>query len=118
MYKKIIKNIIQVLMTMILMLSVNTAFAQFDKASCSEILKGYDKSNQYFTQLHIASLDFEKIKLKFDISWLKDFKINFMDQVLNIEYTSDKGVFQTYIPYTEIVKINTSKTAVDILIRE
>jgi len=108
----------QALITLVLLFFVHAAFAQFDKASCSEILKGYDKSNEDFVQLYVATLDFTKVKQKFDISWLKGFKLNFMDKVLDIEYTSDKGTYHTFLPYTEIVKINTSKTSVDIIIRD
>ena len=96
----------------------NTAYAQFDKGTCEAIMSAYKKSNADFKYINVATLDRDVYKLKFDIGWLKDFKFEFMDKVLKIEYSSDQGTYQVYIPYNNIIKINTSKTALDIIIRE
>lgn len=96
----------------------STAFAQFDSQTCEELLKPYIKSNKDFAKMNIATLDFSEHHQKFDINWLLDFKFNFMEKVLDVEYKTDKGTFHLYIPYIEIVKINTSKTSLDIIIRD
>jgi len=87
-----------------------------DKTTCETILSGYTKASG-FTKLNTASPDWTTHKQKFDIGWLSDFKWNFMDKCLDIEYTTADGTFHVYIPYDRILKINTSKTAVDIIIQ-
>lgn len=95
---------------------MNSAFAQFDQATCKEILSSYSKDNASFTKMNIATLDFTEHKQKFDIGWLKGFKFNFMDKVLDVEYKTDSGTFHIYIAYDRIIKINTAGAAVDIII--
>lgn len=95
-----------------------TAFAQFDKTTCQELLKPYAKSNEDFVKMNIATLDFSTHHQKFDINWLSGFNFNFLEKVLDVEYKTDKGTFHLYIPYVEITKINTSKTSLDIIIRD
>ncbi|BDS13244.1 hypothetical protein [Aureispira anguillae] len=93
-------------------------FAQFDKTACQEILSTYTKSNKEFAKMNVATLDFERHHQKFDIGWLEDFKFNFMAEVLDITYKTSAGTFHVYIPYAEILKINTSATAVDLIIKD
>jgi len=93
-----------------------TTFAQFDSQTCEVLLKPYVKSNKDFVKMNIATLDFSKHHQKFDINWLLDIK--FLEKVLDVEYKTDKGTFHLYIPYVEIIKINTSKTSLDLIIRD
>lgn len=94
-----------------------SAFAQFDSQTCEEILKPYTKSNKDFVKMNIATLDFEEHHQKFDINWLHDLKFNYLDKVLDVEYRTQEGTFHLYIPYIELVKINTSKTSIDLIVR-
>jgi len=108
----------QLILVLGLFLFANTTFAQFDQSTCKEILSGYSKANTKFTKMTLATLDFEYYKQKFDIGWLKDFKFNFMEKVLDIEYTSDQGTYHVYIPYDRIMKINRADSALDIIIEK
>lgn len=110
-----VKTIVMVLWMSLFSTSI---FAQFDKATCQEILSTYTKSNKTFTKMNVATLDFEEHHQKFDIGWLEDFKFNFMEKVLDVVYTTSAGTFHIYIPYVEILKINTSASAVDIILKD
>ncbi|MFT5645993.1 MAG: hypothetical protein ACI976_000669 [Aureispira sp.] len=94
-----------------------SAFAQFDSQTCETLLKPYTKANKDFVKMNIATLDFTKHHQKFDINWLTDLKFNYLDKVLDVEYSTDKGTFHLYIPYIELIKINTSKSSVDLIVK-
>ena len=104
-------------LSLTLMFFSQLSFAQFDKSTCQKILTNYSKSNTDFKALNIATLDVSTYKQKFDIAWLKGFQFIFMEKTLDVKYTSATGTFHTYIPYSEIKKINTSKSALDIIIK-
>lgn len=95
-----------------------TAFAQFDSQTCEELLKPYTKANKDFVKMNIATLDFSKHHQKFDVNWLTDLKFNFLEKILDVEYTTGEGTFHLYIPYIEIIKINTSKVSLDLIVRD
>lgn len=111
------KYIQSIVITLVFLCCSYWSSAQFDKNACQEILGTYTKSNKEFAKMNVATLDFERHHQKFDIGWLEDFKFNFMTEVLDITYKTSAGTFHVYIPYAEILKINTSATAVDLIIK-